>query len=98
MFENFDFSDAMMAAWRDEAACKGMVRLFHARFGESLADYLHRQSQCIAVCETCPVKRKCLEWAMEDPLNEGIDMVLGGMTHSDRLEASGYSVGRPRRV
>lgn len=86
MFGGLDFEDGVMAAWRDQAACKGRTDLFYPpAFGqvEEPRERTHRIAACRTICDGCPVLDECQEWAMQDP-NEGIDMVLAGLTYEER--------------
>lgn len=56
--------------WMEQAACKG--------HGDS---WFKQSSKHLAVCHTCPVRERCLEYA----LNNDIDYyVYGGVTAEDR--------------
>lgn len=84
----FDFSNDMLASWRDDAACKGMSALFYPKDNERPGPYERRNEACKAVCARCPVRDDCIRWAMKDPLGEGIRTVLGGRTYEERAFAA----------
>ena len=93
MLGGLDFEDGVIAAWRERAACKGRTDIFYPPpFGkvEEPRVRMHRISACKTICDACPVFDECQEWAMKDP-NEGIDMVLAGLTYEERRGISrGY--------
>lgn len=67
------------ADWRDYAACRDIdADLFFpvASGGSSLA----QEARALAVCRTCPVTRKCLEFA----LSRSEAGVWGGTTEGER--------------
>jgi WhiB family redox-sensing transcriptional regulator len=61
--------------WMDKAACKDMDRevFFPLTVAESL--------KARRVCYECPVRRECLEYAINDPYIYG---VWGGLTEKQR--------------
>lgn len=70
--------------WHDKGACLGMdVEMFYVPDG--LRDPKRRefQNRAIAVCNTCPVKMKCLEEAIAWQDNYAI---MGGTTPEMRKE------------
>jgi WhiB family redox-sensing transcriptional regulator len=63
--------------WLQRAACRGMNAEFF--FPERGRTYLARET--IAICQTCPVRLECLEYALGTNERFGI---WGGMTVSER--------------
>jgi len=61
--------------WMDEANCKGRTYLM---FPKEHKDITYIQ-QARAICEECPVKSKCLEYALEFPPAD-MHGVWAGMT------------------
>lgn len=74
----------MLAEWREQAACKGQSDLFFPTFNESPQLFDKRVEECKDVCHQCPVRRDCREWALSS-FDEGIDLVLGGLSYRERL-------------
>lgn len=60
--------------WREQAACKGLTRLFYPGQGETT-------SEAIAVCRTCPVQPQCLNDALINGERFGI---WGGKSEKQR--------------
>lgn len=68
----------LTADWREQAACRNPEvdkRLF---FSDSNVE----KNQAIEVCDTCPVKQECLDYALERPKEIG---VWGGTTERQRM-------------
>jgi WhiB family redox-sensing transcriptional regulator len=62
--------------WKDDAACRGMDgTIFFA------GDNNHYDHRAIPTCQTCTVKERCLEFAINNNINYGI---WGGMTPPER--------------
>jgi WhiB family transcriptional regulator, redox-sensing transcriptional regulator len=71
----FPTSDELAADWRADAACREIdIDVFFA-VDET------RQREAIAVCETCPVRQECLEYAITAREQYG---VWGGVREQDR--------------
>ncbi|QGZ53295.1 hypothetical protein GPZ77_34255 (plasmid) [Streptomyces sp. QHH-9511] len=71
---------AVTGRWEDFAACRTVdPDLFFPDTPRSGAK--DRTSEAKRVCFACPVRRQCLEWALETEQNDG---VLGGLTHKER--------------
>jgi len=66
--------------WRDEAACKDIpIETFFPTKGASQK----KVQQAKAICNICPVKQDCYEWAIQFP--ERLLMgIWGGTTGKDR--------------
>lgn len=71
------------ARWQDLAACKGMdpTLFFGPEHPETVKEKRDREEAAKAVCNTCPVKQECLEYALEAREAYGI---WGGMTELER--------------
>lgn len=66
--------------WRLSSACKEADPDIFFPTGASTP--LTKQiAQAKSICRDCPVSSECLQWALEDPLMDGI---WGGTTHSER--------------
>lgn len=67
--------------WMDEAACAGMSIYL---FVHDMKNGPHGQltQSAIAVCNGCPVRAECLQWALD--VRDG-DAILGGMTPNQRV-------------
>ncbi len=62
-------------AWSDDAACKAAdVRIFFSSDDTE-------QRQALELCAACPVREKCLRYAVQNGEMYG---VWGGLTESDR--------------
>lgn len=73
-------STAPGLAWRHDAACREMHPDLFWPLGEGAA--ARQQAEAAkAVCNTCPVREKCLDWAVETRQDVG---VWGGMTERER--------------
>ena len=65
--------------WKDDAACKGMDRnIFFPTIG-----YNQHSRAAIKICETCPVKRRCAEFAINNKIAFGI---WGGLNPNERQQ------------
>ena len=65
--------------WRDYAACAGMdPELWFPITGKRMAAEAARPLQ---ICDRCPVKADCLEWAIT---HRAIDGIWGGTTEDER--------------
>jgi len=63
--------------WRDSAACAGLpVRWWFPEPGEDC-------KQAVTVCNTCPVKTECLQYALDNGERHGI---YGGTTARQRQQ------------
>ena len=71
------------ARWQDKAACKGMdpIIFFGPEHAETVKEKRDREDQAKAVCEICPVKKDCLEYALDAREPYGI---WGGLTELER--------------
>ena len=73
-----------MMEWQDHAACRDYDNvLFFGEEGESELEKQAREARAKAICQTCPVREPCLEFAMETNQKYGI---WGG--HTDKERAS----------
>lgn len=71
------------ARWQDKAACKGMdpTLFFGPEYAETVKEKRDREEAAKAVCNTCPVQKDCLEYALDAKEPYGI---WGGMTETER--------------
>jgi WhiB family redox-sensing transcriptional regulator len=83
--------------WQFEGACNGAdPESFFLDPGQRGDSKRSRERQAIAICNTCPVKKQCLDHALNVPEMYG---VWGGMTEENRAELANslgivYSVVR----
>jgi WhiB family transcriptional regulator, redox-sensing transcriptional regulator len=85
-------------AWRDRAACKGEpTQIFFATQGQDV-----RVAR--SICNNCPVRLECLEWAVDASVQHGI---FGGRVPRERralrkgyrwLETCGTAAGAHRHL
>ena len=69
-------------SWRDEAACRGMdVQLFFGPDGEAWPERKIRENKAKAVCASCPVRARCLGYALGNSIRYGI---WGGLDEEER--------------
>ena len=71
--------------WQAEAACHGdMGSIFYPPLrGERKVARLSRERRAKALCQVCPVRAECLEWALQHNERYGI---WGGLTDVERRE------------
>jgi WhiB family transcriptional regulator, redox-sensing transcriptional regulator len=60
--------------WHAEALCRGLTGIFFSAAPANLA-------RARAICEACPVRQKCFDYAMADPDLMGL---WGGFTEKER--------------
>lgn len=67
----------MIKRWQYEAVCtpEDMVLMF--------SELKSKVARMKAICATCPVQAKCLEFAL-DPVNEITAGIFGGTTEEER--------------
>jgi WhiB family redox-sensing transcriptional regulator len=66
-----------MGSWRDQARCRGVdPQVFHPAEEDDLA-----AAEAKAICDICPVREPCLEYAIESREKDG---VWGGLTARER--------------
>ena len=79
---------ALSAGWRARAACRGIdLAVFFPGRGES-AEPARR------ICESCPVRQRCLDYAISHGIVHGI---WGGLTERDRRVLRSRHTGSVRR-
>lgn len=67
----------MSGTWREQARCRGIdPQVFHPPEDDDSA-----AAEAKAICEQCPVRESCLEYAISARENDG---VWGGMTARER--------------
>ncbi len=77
--------------WMDRASCRGEdVVLFYGPDGERLPEREVREDKAKAVCSRCPVRYRCLDYAVDLPEKYGI---WGGM-NADEIQAERRRRGR----
>jgi WhiB family redox-sensing transcriptional regulator len=70
--------------WQDSAVCRGEdLAVFFGREGESRAERDIREAYAKDLCDMCPVRATCLEYAFSKPEKYG---VYGGLTEDERKE------------
>ena len=71
------------AEWREEAACLAYpaVVFFGLDDSETPVERRSREEKAKRICETCPVQRECLEYALATREQYGI---WGGLTEIER--------------
>lgn len=71
--------------WQDKAACKGphAAIFFPPSHLERKHDREAREQQAKAICATCPVRRACLDYAVEIREPHGI---WGGLNELERRQ------------
>ena len=74
--------------WSDFAACRELEPELFFPVSE-VGPGARQVAQAKAVCETCPVKQNCLEFALTEGLNSGI---FGGTAESERRELRARSL------
>lgn len=68
--------------WMERAACKGLdLALFFGRDGERGPGKDRREKKAKAVCEFCPVRTECLDYAIGKPSHYG---TWGGLGEDER--------------
>ena len=72
-------------SWQKRAACAGQpLNLFFPGRGEA-----HKTKQAKAICMTCCVKDKCLDFTLENEDPTARHGIYGGMTQTERDEEFG---------
>jgi WhiB family redox-sensing transcriptional regulator len=70
--------------WRNDAACRGTdLAVFYHPDWERGVLRRRREVQAKRICERCPVKRPCLDWAIAKPELYG---VWGGTSAEERQQ------------
>lgn len=64
----------------ENAPCKGLTRLFYAVSADMVA-------QAKSICETCPHKKDCIEFAIHTKQNDG---VWGAVNFSNYRELTAF--------
>ena len=67
-------------SWRQRAACAGETTDLFFPIGTSGLAFLQAQ-EAQRICEACPVRAVCLDWALEAAVEHGI---WGGLTEDER--------------
>lgn len=66
-------------AWREKAVCRGRTELFFVDRGDH-----RRAAEAKALCNTCPVRSECLEYALATPPGDCETGIIGGTTPKER--------------
>lgn len=70
-------------SWQDAAACRDMeTLLFFGRDGEQRPEREIREEKAKAVCASCPVRRRCLDYALRNSIKQG---TWGGLSPEERI-------------
>jgi WhiB family transcriptional regulator, redox-sensing transcriptional regulator len=82
-------------AWQRAAACGGMdIEVFFGVADEPSAIRIRREAAARTVCARCPVRRKCLRFAIDHKIRDGI----WGGTHEDERAALASKLRRGENV
>ena len=68
-------------SWQDRAACRDMDVLFFGPDGEPRPEREIREAKAKKVCVSCPVRGKCLDYALRNSIKHGI---WGGLDQEER--------------
>ena len=69
-------------SWLDGAACRGMdALLFFGPDREPRPEREIREAKAKAVCQLCPVRAQCLDYALRNSIRHGI---WGGLNGEER--------------
>lgn len=69
--------------WRDNAACKGQVHLLKILFLERGQYRASIKKQVDALCQPCPVREQCLQFAYDNDIQYG---TFGGLNAKQRKD------------
>lgn len=81
ILSTFAMNDTDMS-WQDEAACKGLGVDFFPEVG-----FNKMVKVALAVCAKCPVRERCLQFALDNKIEHGI---WGGKTAANRSTIRRY--------
>ena len=78
--------------WQNHAACKGMMRSDDSpKFFIKRGDQKSMLSKAKKVCEKCPVKDECLEFALKFNIQEGVWGGASGRQRRRMRSEQGYT-------
>jgi len=81
-------------SWLDRAACRGMnAPLFFGPDDETRSAREIREARAKAVCQLCPVREQCLDFALRNSIRYGI---WGGLNPDERARERRRRFRRPR--
>ena len=81
-------------SWLGRAACAGMDGpLFFGPEDEARPEREIREARAKAVCQLCPVRGQCLDYALGNSIRYGI---WGGLNQEERARERRRRVRRPR--
>jgi WhiB family redox-sensing transcriptional regulator len=80
-------------SWQDRAACEGMdPLLFFGPDNEPRPEREIREAKAKAVCQLCPVRVQCLDYALRKPIRHGI---WGGLNEEEQARERRRRARRP---
>ena len=80
-------------SWQDRAACRGMdAPLFFGPDDETRPEREIREAKAKAVCQRCPVRGQCLDFALRNSIRYGI---WGGLNVEERARERRRRARRP---
>jgi len=80
-------------SWLDRAACQGMdAPLFFGPDNEPRSEREIREAKAKAVCQLCPVRVQCLDYALRNSIRYGI---WGGLDGEERARERRRRAHRP---
>ena len=83
-------------SWWRRARCMGRPELFFPPAGpEQAKARLERERAAIALCAQCPIRIRCLDYALRHDIRDGI---WGGRTEHERAEPRIAGAHRPHRA
>ena len=81
-------------SWEDKATCKGMnTWLFFGPDSEAGTQRNAREARAKAVCAACPVRARCLDYALGESIRHGI---WGGLNEEERARERRRQTRAPR--
>jgi WhiB family transcriptional regulator, redox-sensing transcriptional regulator len=80
-------------SWQARAACGGLAaRLFFGPDGERPQEREIREAKAVTICASCPVRARCLDYALRNSIKHGI---WGGLNKEQRARERRRQAGRP---
>jgi len=79
-------------SWQDRAACRGMDVLFFDPDDEPSPEREIREAKAKVVCQLCPVRLQCLDYALRNSIRHGI---WGGLNEQERARERRRRTRRP---
>jgi WhiB family transcriptional regulator, redox-sensing transcriptional regulator len=79
-------------SWQARAACGGLAaRLFFGPDGERPQEREIREAKAVTICASCPVRARCLDYALRNSIKHGI---WGGLNKEQRARERRRQAGR----